>query len=286
MAVALPMVENKTILTATGGYLGGFTHTINASLGCAYAHALCGVYCYAQHSPWIARGRPWDLYGFKQSTAGAYREEYDRIKRPRRGEPKPLRIYMSPSCDPYQPQEGGLKSTRGLLEEMLGRTPDVLVVQTRSPMVVRDLDLLSELSKRCELWVSMTAETDMRHVPGLPPHATPIEKRIEALARFHAAGVPTQGAVSPLLPLADPEGFATVLKGVCDRVVIDDWLIGDGSKGSRTRRTPFPGLLEAAGLGEWNTLDRFHAVRATFERVLGADRVRVSADGFNSVGGE
>jgi hypothetical protein len=68
----LPLIDNKTILTATGGFLGsGFTHTINPSLGCAFAHSLCGKYCYAQHSPWITKGRPWGLYGFKRDAVGA-----------------------------------------------------------------------------------------------------------------------------------------------------------------------------------------------------------------------
>jgi DNA repair photolyase len=285
MTLTLPLIDNRTILTPTGGYLeGGFTHSINLSQGCSYAGALCGIYCYAQHSPWISRGRPWGLYGWKKNIRDAYRRDYDQLKRPRRGEARPLRIYMSPMSDPYQPQEASLELTRSLLEEMQVRPPDVLVIQTRSPLVRRDLDLIVPLSKRCTLWLSMTVETDMDRVPGLPPHATPIQKRIETLRVFREAGVGAQGAVSPLLPLANPETFARELGAVSDRVVIDHWLIGDGSKnGSRTRRTAFPALLEEAGLGKWNTLARFQEVVGIFERILGAERVRISTLGFNDV---
>jgi hypothetical protein len=60
--LSLPMIDNKTILTATGGFLGdGFTHTVNLSQGCAFAGSVCGVYCYAQHNRWVTRGRPWGL---------------------------------------------------------------------------------------------------------------------------------------------------------------------------------------------------------------------------------
>jgi DNA repair photolyase len=283
----LPLIDNKTILSATGGYLAdGFTHSLNISQGCSFAHSACGVYCYVKGLPYVTKGRPWGLYGFKKDVRDAYRRDFDRVKRPTRGAPKPLRVYMSPSCDPYQPQEARLRLTRALLEEMQARTPDVLVVQTRSPLAARDIDLLVPLMSRCEVWLSMTVETDMERVPGLPPHATPIPRRVEALRAFRAAGVPTQGAVSPLLPLADPEGFAGLLCEACDRVVIDHWLIGDGSRdGARTRRTPFPALLELAGFGEWNHLAKFEEVKAVFERVLGADRVRVSTAGFNAVGG-
>ena len=73
---------------------------------------LCGLYCYAQHNRWITKGRPWGLYGAKGRVVEAYRRGHDRIRRPRRGEPGPLRIYMSSSTDPYIPQEKSLRLTR------------------------------------------------------------------------------------------------------------------------------------------------------------------------------
>jgi hypothetical protein len=58
----VPVINNKTILTPTSGFLdSGFTHTINAYSGCAFAQAVCGSYCYAQHNHWITKGRPWKL---------------------------------------------------------------------------------------------------------------------------------------------------------------------------------------------------------------------------------
>ena len=77
----------------------------------------------------------------------AYRRDHDRIKRPRRGEPGPLRIYMSSSTDPYIPQEKTLRLTRALLEEMIERPPDVLVIQSHHTMVERDIDLIADLSR-------------------------------------------------------------------------------------------------------------------------------------------
>src|SRR5438105_12209526 len=101
-------IENKTILTPTGGFLAsGYTHTINVYQGCAFAGALCGTFCYAQHNRWITKGRPWGLYGAKRHVRDAYRREYDQIKR-RRGGPGRLQIYMSSSTDPYLPQEARL----------------------------------------------------------------------------------------------------------------------------------------------------------------------------------
>ena len=109
----IPLIENASILTPTGGFLApGYTHTINVYQGCAFAGALCGLFCYAQHNRWITRGRTWGLYGAKRRVREAYRRDFDRIKRPKRGEPGPLRIYMSSSTDPYIPQEKSLRLTR------------------------------------------------------------------------------------------------------------------------------------------------------------------------------
>jgi DNA repair photolyase len=277
-------IANKTILTLTGGFLAqGFTHTINPYQGCGFAGALCGTFCYAQHQYWITKGRPWGLYGAKQNIRKAYKHGYDQLKRPKRGDLRPLRIFMASSTDPYVPQERQLGLTRAILEEMQIRPPDVLVLQTHTTLISRDLDLIQSLAKRCELWVSITVETDMDPVPGFPPHASRPAKRLETLKCFREAGVPTQAAISPLLPLANPQSFAEALDKACQRVILDHYLLGDGTHGARTRRTDFLQRLEAAGYTAWIGLEKFREVRDLLARVLGNDRVLVSAEGFNAV---
>jgi DNA repair photolyase len=278
-------IDNATILTPTGGFLkDGYTHTLNASSGCAFAGSSCGSYCYAQHNTWITKGRDWGLYGVKRNLREAYQREYDQIKRPRRGTPRPLKIYMSSSTDPYIPQEKFLKQTLALLEEMVERPPDVLVIQTRNPLIQRDLSVIQTLAARCELWVSITCETDMERVPGFPPHASSPRERLEALKTFRQAGVQTQATVSPLMPLADPETFARQLDVACVRLIVDHYLLGDGSQGLRTKRTNFEQMLIEAGFGEWTKLDKLYEIRDLLARVLGPARVLVSAEGFNAVG--
>jgi DNA repair photolyase len=286
MTQSLPLIDNKTILTPTGGFLGGgFTHTVNLYHGCPFAGSLCGTYCYAQHNTYITKGRPWAFYGVKRNVCDAYRRDYDSLKQPRSGLPKPLRIFMSSSTEPYPPQEHRLRLTEALLREMLQRPPDVLVLQTRNPLIARDLDLIAQLSRSCELWVSVTVETDYERLPGFPNHASLPRKRIAALNTFRQRAVLTQAAVSPLLPLADVECFARDLGSACDRVILDHYLLGDGSPGGwRTKRTGFPQLLEAAGFGIWNSLDKFWEVKGIFDGVLGPSRVSVSSGGFTAVG--
>jgi DNA repair photolyase len=281
----IPRIDNKSILTPTGGFLAsGYTHSLNPYLGCGFAGAVCGIFCYAQHQQWITRGRSWGLYGAKANIREAYRRDYDKLKRPRRGEPRPLRIFLASSTDPYLPHEQRLGLTRAILEEMQRRPPDVLVLQTHTTLIRRDLDLIRTLAALCELWVSITVETDMERVPGFPPHASSPAKRLETLKYFREAGVPTQAAISPLLPLAEPRTFVRCLDVACDRVILDHYLLGDGSHGARTRRTDFLQRLERAGFTEWIGLEKFWEMRDLLASVLGVERVLVSAEGFNAVG--
>lgn len=281
-------IDNKTILTPTSGFLAdGFTHTINAYSGCAFAKTLCGIFCYAQHNRWITKGRPWEFYGAKHNVAELYRREYDRIKRsPRRGS-QALRIYMSSSTDPYLPQEASLQLTRTLLGEMLDRTSDALVIQTHALLICRDRALIKALSQKCELWVSITVETDMEQISGFPPHASSPAKRLAVLKEFREMGVLTQATISPLLPIENLTSFAEHLDEACTRVIVDHYLLGDGSpNGLRTKRTNFVSLLKQAGYDEWTKIDKLWEIRDHLSKTLGGDRVLVSREGFNAVRGE
>lgn len=279
-----PAIENKSILTPTCGFLGpGFTHTINAYSGCAFANTLCGRFCYAQHNHWITKGRAWGFYGAKRHVASAYQREYERLKRPRRRQPRPLRIFMSSSTDPYVPQERSLGLTRSLLEAMVDRPPDVLVIQTHMPLIARDLELITNLSNRSSVRVSITVETDREAIPGFPPHASSPADRVSTLRQFRQAGVPTQATVSPMLPVEDINQFARNLGEASDRIILDHYLLGDGSPGGlRTKRTGFPATLAATGYGDWNSLDRFWEVVSVFRKIVGHERILISESGFNT----
>ena len=104
---------------------------------------------------------------------------------------------MSSSTDPYIPQEKSLQLTRTLLEEMVERPPDVLVIQSHHTLIERDIDLIADLSARGEVWVSLTVETDMDRVPGLPPHASPPARRLATLAAFRAGESPPRPRSAP-----------------------------------------------------------------------------------------
>ena len=281
----LTEISCKTILNPTGGFLGqGFTHTINLYRGCALGNTLCGLYCYAQWNPYHVRGRAWGRFlDVKAGALQAYCTQYDRLKSA--GEPKPIRIFMSSVTEPYPPQERTLRRTRALLEAMVQRPPDLLAIQSHTPLVVDDLSLLRQLQQKCDVRIHITVETDKPNLSAsFPKQAYSPNVRIQALGALRAAGLDAVATVSPLLPLDDPERFANELEHACTRVILDHYLLGDGSKeGHRTKQTAFPRMLREAGYEEWMTLDKFHEIVDVFRTVFGGpERVGVSREGFNA----
>jgi len=122
----------KTILNKGTGFLSGYTHSLNPYTGCSFG---CS-YCYVRQMPVsLFREGEWGSWvDVKNGAANVLKKELHRAKA--KG---PVTIFMSSSTDPYQPIEHKEKVTRSLLEIMLEDLPDFLFVQTRSPLVSRDI---------------------------------------------------------------------------------------------------------------------------------------------------
>jgi DNA repair photolyase len=114
-------------------------------------------------------------------------------------------VYLSSVTDPYLPAERSLGLTRGVLEALLPYQPRLLI-QTRGPLVVRDLDVITQFRS---IRVNMSIPTDSEEVRrAFEPKAPPLERRWQALAEMKAASVATGICVTPMLPLENPEAFA------------------------------------------------------------------------------
>jgi DNA repair photolyase len=141
-------------------------------------------------------------------------------------------VYLSSVTDPYLPAEQGLRLTRGILEAMLPHQPRLLV-QTRGPIVVRDLDLLKHFNA---VRINMSIPTDSEQVrQAFEPKAPPLEKRWQAIADARAAGLPVGICVTPMLPLAKPQAF---VERLCefdpDVLVTQDFHDSQGGFGADT----------------------------------------------------
>jgi DNA repair photolyase len=145
----------KTLLNKGTGFLSGYTHSLNPYTGCTFG---CS-YCYVRQMPVSTfRSEAWGTWvDIKMQAADILRKELRKAKS--KGK---VTIFMSSSTDPYQPAEYKEAVTRSLLEVMVEDPPDFLFVQTRSPLVRRDTDLLLRLEDRVR--VSMTVETDREDI--------------------------------------------------------------------------------------------------------------------------
>lgn len=270
MGIEIKEILAKKILTEAKGYLDvGFTYSLNPYSGCAFS---CR-YCYVREMP-IQRFKeiPWgEWLDIKTNAAENYRNEMIKL----RDKNKPVNIFMSSATDPYQPIERKANITRGILEEMIENPPDFLQIQTRSPLVTRDIDLLVNLKEKCEVLVSMTIETDREDIKQLfSPYAPGIKLRIKALKEVHDAGVSTQASISPVLPFT-PD-FPKVLDGIADHIWIDTLSIGDGSMGKRSERLGMPKLFEEQGLSKWYQKDLHVKVEKYFNKYFRSEMIRVS----------
>jgi len=273
----------RSVLTRASGYLDGIaSHSLQPYRGCSYGNSLCGVGCYVRHSGHVTRGRLWGSFlEVRTNAAEGYRAGHERERRWARRTSADGRfvVFCASVTDPFVPQEQRYRVTRSVLDAMLERPPDGLIVQTHSHLVVDETERIVELSQRCEVRVHVSIETDRERLPGLPPPASPVGRRFEACAALKGAGVRTVVTVAPLLPIAEPEGFFARIGEVADAVVLDHFVGGDGTAtGHRTLRTGLPAAMEAVEPRsvEVGYLDEMAAVA----RRAMPGRVGVGRDGF------
>ncbi|MET3698928.1 radical SAM family protein [Bacillus oleivorans] len=231
----------KKILTPTSGFLNGYSHSLNPYAGCAFA---CS-YCYVRQSPvGLFRKQEWGTWvDVKQEARELITKEIRNLRKRN----KEITIFMSSSTDPYQPVEYKEQVTRALLEAMAETPPDFLFVQTRSPLVTRDLDLFLQLKDRIR--ISVTVETDLEDIrKKFSPQAPPIQARLKALQELKEYHLPTQAAVAPVLPFSND--FPAKLAQVTERICLDDYT-GDGSQGKRTERLGINDIYEKDQLEYW-----------------------------------
>jgi len=126
-------------------------------------------------------------------------------------------VALSTVTDPYQPLEKNYKLTRECLEALLENGFSVNIL-TRSPLCLRDLDLLKRF-KEIEVGFSITTDDeDMKKI--FEPHSPSINSRIRALKILHKEKIGTYAFIGPMLPL-NPGKLVSMLDGLIDEVLID-----------------------------------------------------------------
>ncbi len=171
-----------------------FEWTLNPYMGCAHRCTFCYVRAFERRAD-----RPsGDAYGrrvrIKPNIAEVLRRELARPSWARET------VVVGAATDPYQPIEGTRRLTRACLEALVERGNPFGII-TRGPLVVRDLDLLVEGSRRARVAVDVSIPTlDEALWRVTEPGTAPPAQRLRAVRRLADAGIRVRVAMAPLLP--------------------------------------------------------------------------------------
>jgi DNA repair photolyase len=270
--------QARSILSRTSGFIAeaGFTHSLTPARNCTYGCTYC--YVPTMHVYAGLRREDWEHWGqlttFK-SNAGTL------LLRDLRPDQT---IYCSPLVDPYQPAERSRMLMPEVLDACINRPPRVFAIQTRGPLVLRDLDRLRALSARTIVRVSFSLTTNREDVRRLfEPHCEPFDQRLQAIRDLTQAGIQTYATLAPLLP-CDPEALAEAALAATGRDLIGDPLHTRSVKrtGATTREAAHE-IARVRGFGQWFDPDFQAAVveriRLTAERA--GRRFATGPEGFS-----
>ncbi len=191
-----------------------FDRSINPYQGCEHG---C-VYCYARPSHSyldLSPGLDFEtLIFYKPNAAARLLEEWQKAGY----ECKPITI--GANTDPYQPAEKSLQLTRQLLQ-LFGEYRHPVNLITKSHLICRDLDLLSDLAQDhlCSVAVSIpTMDASLKRV--MEPRVPAASARLKAITDLSQAGVPVSVLVAPIIPALNDGEIETILEAAANAGVV------------------------------------------------------------------
>ncbi len=217
---------------------------LNPYTGCSHACAYCYITSYIR-DPF--NPRPKDRL-------------VRQIMRDLESVPRGSIISLSNSSDPYTPPEGRLKLTREVLRILVDRGYRIQIT-TKSPLVVRDLDIIRRGRAVVQMTVTMLGPAYKRLEPG----ASPPEARLRALRAIAKSGVPIGVRLDPVVPHvnSDPKRVEEVIRAAAD--VGADHVVASTYKAKpdnfRRLRASFPEYGEELRRIYWEEGEFFHGQR-------------------------
>jgi DNA repair photolyase len=241
------LTQARTILSKTSGFIAeaGFTHSLTPARNCTFG---C-TYCYVPTMRVQGGLQPedWEHWGQFTTIKTNAAELLPRELR------ESQRIYCSPLVDPYQPAEAQALLMPQILEVLIAAPPRVFALQTRGPLVLRDIEQLQMLATCTKLRVSFSITTNREDVRRLyEPLCTPIPERLAAIRALRAAGIETYATLAPLLP-CDPEELVRLAIEASGRDLIGDPLHVRATKqrGATTRENSLR-ISAKHGFEDWH----------------------------------
>ncbi len=188
----------------------GFDRSINAYRGCEHG---C-IYCFARptHAYYgLSPGLDFETKLFAKPNAPALlRRELAAASY------KPRLIAMGTNTDPYQPIERRFQIMRGILS-VLGEFGHPASILTKSGLVARDIDLLAPLGARRLVKTMLSVTTlDPALARAMEPRASGPRRRLDAMRRLSAAGVPVGVMAAPMIPGLNDHEMEAILEAAKD----------------------------------------------------------------------
>jgi DNA repair photolyase len=238
--------EARSILSPVSGFLAeaGFTHSLTPARNCTFG---CS-YCYVPTMRVQAGLRPddWQHWGERTTFKSNAAELAQRGLRAHQA------IYCSPLTDPYQPAESHARLMPGILEAVARHPPRVFVIQTRGPMILRDIDLLRAAAKTTIVRVSFSITTDREDVRRIfEPHCAPIAERWRNVEALQTAGIETSVAIAPILP-SNPEALIEqAVSSSGGPIVADPLHVRAVKRSGATTREAAISICDRHGWNDW-----------------------------------
>jgi DNA repair photolyase len=185
-----------------------FDWSLNPYMGCVHRCAFCYVRAFEQRADRPSDDRYGTSIRVKINIAQVLRVELSRASWQRDC------VVIGAATDPYQPAEGHYRLTRACIQ-VLSEHRNPLGIITRGPLIVRDIDVLQEASRRAKVHVQFSVPTiDEAVWKATEPSTAPPLARLRALRRLVDAGIETGVAMAPILPgISDkPEQLEAVVR--------------------------------------------------------------------------
>jgi DNA repair photolyase len=197
----------------------GFAWSLNPYMGCAHRCTFCYVRAFERRADRPSDDRYGRSIRVKVNVAEVLRQELARPSWARE------LVAIGAATDPYQPAEGRYRLTRRCIIE-LARAQNPFAIITRGPLIVRDIDVLQEASRRAEVSVSFSVPTlDERVWRTTEPGTPPPRQRLRAVKALVDAGIKAGVSMAPILPgISDhPDHLAAVVQAARDAGATHLW---------------------------------------------------------------
>lgn len=262
------IVEAKSILSKSN--LPVCDYSANPYVGCSHA---CR-YCYASFMKrFSGHDEPWGQF--------VDVKRWKPLKNARKHDGQ--QVFVGSVCDPYLPEEAEYGRTRALLEELVGSGMEVSI-QTKSDLVLRDIDLISQLPGARVGFSINTLDEGFRSDMDA---AVPLARRLAAMKELHDAGIRTTCFISPIFPgITDVPVIIEAARDRCNLVWLENLNLRGGYKadilGYIAEKRPeliplYDAIYQKGDRTFWRELDaevRAYAERKGLEYVRDDDTMR------------